>query len=341
VLKKPIAFASMIKQGTVFTVGALLPYILVLLIFNWAGAFDKFWFWTVQYASKYASGLSFFQGQIAFKSSFVPMWQEFGFLWLLFFAGMGLVFLSSFSLKQKIFATGFALFAFLSICPGFYFRQHYFVSLLPAIGLLAAIGLSIITSFVARWFKVRSFSFFLPVILVICFMIALVHQKEYYLELQPDEISKTYYGANPFVESLELADFIKENSSPSDKIAVIGSEPQIYFYADRFAATGYLYTYGLVESHAYNKQMQEEMIAQIENTKPKFIAYCNVEFSWLYHEGAPRLIYEWSDKYTNQYYELTGVIDLANPYEAIYKWNEEAKNYQPSGKEFIKVYKRK
>jgi hypothetical protein len=87
--------------------------------------------------------------------------------------------------------------------------------------------------------------------------------------------------------------------------------------------------------------MQEEMIAQIENTKPKFIAYCNVEFSWLYHEGAPRLIYEWSDKYTNQYYELTGVIDLANPYEAIYKWNEEAKNYQPSGKEFIKVYKRK
>jgi hypothetical protein len=169
----------------------------------------------------------------------------------------------------------------------------------------------------------------------------LLKNKEYYLQAAPDEIPPMFYSTNPFVQSVEIGDFIKQNTSSSDKIAVIGSEPEIYFYADRFSATGYLYTFGLVENHSYNKLMQQEMIAEIEKAKPKFIVYSNIQFSWLYHPGAPRHIYEWADEYTSRYYEVAGVVDEISPDQTIYKWNEEARNYTPASTDFLKVYKRK
>ena len=38
------------------------------------------------------------------------------------------------------FAVGFLFFSFLSVCPGFYFRQHYFILFLPAVALFAGVG---------------------------------------------------------------------------------------------------------------------------------------------------------------------------------------------------------
>ena len=40
------------------------------------------------------------------------------------------------------FITGITLFSFLTICPGFYFRNHYFVTMLPVVALLAGITTS-------------------------------------------------------------------------------------------------------------------------------------------------------------------------------------------------------
>ena len=37
-----------------------------------------------------------------------------------------------------------------------------------------------------------------------------------------------------------IARYIRERTAPGDRIAVIGSEPEIYFYAERNAATGHL-----------------------------------------------------------------------------------------------------
>ena len=36
----------------------------------------------------------------------------------------------------------FLLFSFLAVCPGFYFRRHYFILMLPAIALLAGVAVS-------------------------------------------------------------------------------------------------------------------------------------------------------------------------------------------------------
>jgi hypothetical protein len=341
VLDKPVNYLRMAKAVLLYSAGVLLPYALTVLILLMAGSFDKFWFWTVTYASKYASGLSFKDGRSVFAISFKPMWEDFPAFWLLGFAGFILVFFTNLSLKQKLIAFGFGVFAFLTVCPGFYFRQHYFISFLPAVGLSAAISLHFLATWLSKILRMRSLNFLFPAVLVLLFIVALSNKKEYYFQAEPEEIAKMYYGSNPFVESKEIARYIKDNSSPTDKIAVVGSEPQIYLYSDRRAATGYLYTYGLVENQAYNKKMQDEMIAEIEKAKPKFIVFVNVSFSWLYHEGAPKRIFEWTDSYTRANYELTGLVDQVSPFQSDYKWNEEAKTYQPKGKEFIMIYKRK
>jgi len=37
------------------------------------------------------------------------------------------------------------------------------------------------------------------------------------------------YSDNPFAESVKIADYLREHTSRDDTIAVLGSEPEIYF----------------------------------------------------------------------------------------------------------------
>jgi len=71
---------------------------------------------------------------------------------------------------------------------------------------------------------------------------------------------RSIYYPNPFPEMICIADFVRQHTKPDDQIAVLGSEPEIYFYADRRSATGYIYTYALMEPHKYASQMQREMM---------------------------------------------------------------------------------
>ncbi len=86
---------------------------------------------------------------------------------------------------------------------------------------------------------------------------------------------------------------IRAQTRPADKIAVLGSEPEIYFYAHRHAATGYVYTYPLVENHAFASKMQGEMIDQIEAERPEIIVYVDDSSSWNTHPGSDPHIFDW------------------------------------------------
>ena len=338
---KPLRFLPMVKQGFIYTLGGILPYALTALALKMAGAFDKFWFWTVEYAGKYAAGLSFKDGKATFNESFQPMWQEFKIFWLLFLAGLVLLFLSRFTVRQKLTALLFTIFAFLTVVPGFYFRQHYFIPFLPAVGLCGGIALHYLATQASALFNSR-FPAYLPfAVFVIALFVILPQKKEYYLSPDAELISKNIYGSNPFLESPVIAEYIKENSSPEDRIAVLGSEPQICFYADRYSASGHIYTYGLMEDHAYNKTMQQEMISEIEKAKPKFLVICNIGTSWLRRENSPSLIFDWSQTYAQKHYDMVGITDIVSNTETNYKWGAELQTYQPKSENLIYIFKRK
>jgi hypothetical protein len=78
------------------------------------------------------------------------------------------------------------------------------------------------------------------------------------------QIARGIYGNDPLPESEVIAEYIRDHSAPDARVAVLGSEPEIYFLARRHSATGYLYTYGLMEEQPFARQMQDEMIREID-----------------------------------------------------------------------------
>ena len=139
---------------------------------------------------------------------------------------------------------------------------------------------------------------------------------------------------------MKIGDYIREHSAPDARVAVIGSEPQIYFYAHRRSASGFIYMYDLVQLHSYAGQFQREMIAEIEAAKPLFLVKVMVSSSWLNWPGADNTLHDWSDRYPRQFYERIGSVYIYPTY-ADYVWGEAARNEKNDTPFLVDVYRRK
>lgn len=335
-LNKPLNITKMILHTAIYSLGVFIPYILILLLMVMGGNFDTFWFWTVEYASKYAGGVDWEQGKMLLGMTFKPIWDELMWFWLVAFVGLIIIWVSKYSLEVKITLMLFVLMGIASVCPGFYFRQHYFIVVLPSVALLVGVT----SDFVAKLFKANSLRFLPLVILSFLCIGVYAKGKMYFIKTKPMPLCKMIYGTNPFVESVEIANYIQKNSKETDKIAVLGSEPQIALYADRKSATGHIYTYGLMENQPFNKKMQAEMISEIEKNKPEFLIYCNIRTSWLIQQGSPMDIFDWYGKYANQNYNIVGLIDVAPQGQSNYYFDADA-NRQPQSQEYVLIYRKK
>lgn len=323
-----------------FSLGAALPLISTLLWLYASGVFDRFWFWTFEYASKYGSQIPLSWAFSYFKSSFPEVADDFFLLWGIAALGFLVTLFRRDFRDNRVFMLMFAVFSFLTVCPGFYFRQHYFVTFLPAASLLVGGFFDYFDkkgALVAKshYIKIIGSGIFLTIILV-----GVINQKGYFFKDDPVSLSRSIYGANPFPESVQIANFIKANSAVTDRVAVLGSEPQIFFYSGRHSATGYIYTYSLMEKHDYVLRMQREMIGEIESSRPKFIVMVTINMSWLVRPDSEKLIFHWSEDYLNRNYSLVGVADIVSPDLTIYKWYDDAKDYTVQSKSYVLIYER-
>jgi 4-amino-4-deoxy-L-arabinose transferase-like glycosyltransferase len=336
---QPASLKPVLTNIFVLQAGAALPFALICLFFFASGIFDKFWFWTFTYPREYVSLLSPAQGWGNFLHNFSAIVSSAPLLWVL--AGWGLLalFIDP-KARARLFFTGtLVIFSFLAITPGFYFREHYFVLLLPAISLLIGFALSSMGRLLAN--VSQSAAKLVPVAIILAALGSTVYQQRLFLfVVDPVIASRLTYGKNPFPESLKIAQYLKERTSSEDAIAVVGSEPQIYFYAHRRAATGYIYTYPLMEPHPYAERMQEEMIREIEASRPAYLVFAAIETSWLLRPESPRLIFDWFRRYSSEFYDCVGVIDIISHNLTEYHWDEASKGYQPSSPS-VYVYKRK
>src|ERR1700745_2918378 len=137
----------------------------------------------------------------------------------------------------------------------------------------------------------------------------MVGERNFLLVRPVDSIPRYVYGESPFVESIPIAKYIREQSSPEDTIAVLGSEPQIYFYSHRHSATGYIYTYGLMEPQKYARQMQEEMIREIELARPRYLVSVAIDVSWSRRSESEQLIFTWANDYLSRHYDIVGFVN--------------------------------
>jgi len=298
-----------ITRSTVFTVGACMPYALTCLVLALTGVFGKFWYWTVSYALRYSTMMPLAGAFESFAGKSLSIVKSFPLLWILVLIGLTILLWCEPARKRRLFILLFVLFSLLSICPGLYFRRHYYVMTLPAAAMLAGAGIVCFRDLLSR-IRFGLVLGTIPVILAVASILVSIYiQKEYLFRMTPHQVCRAAYGDNPFPESLEIGRFIRENTSEDDRIAVLGSEPQIYFYSGRRSATGYVYMYPLMENHDLALDMQKEMIAEIESNSPKYIVYIQHTSSWLTAEDSHDALITWFDRYCKSY-KVTGVVEV-------------------------------
>lgn len=296
-----------------------------------AGVFPQFWRWTVTTAAAYGSQVSLSDGLRMFLAATPPVIGWNCLIWLL--AAVGLVLAVSTRSQRDWFLIGLLVTGFIALLPGLYFREHYYLHVLPAIALLFGITIQKASSLSRRW----SYTAFIGA--TVALGLTLVLQKEYFLERNPTAQARQIYGGNPFPEAIEIARYIRDNSAPSEPVAVLGSEPEIFFYSDRLSATTLIYTYPLLEHHPNVRAMQETMAHEIEVKRPKFIVLVNVPTSWLTRTDSDLFIFTWADAFLARFYELDGIADILAE-GSQYVWGPAAANYRTRSPYFISVYRR-
>jgi hypothetical protein len=260
--------------------------------------------------------------------------------WLIAAMGLPLSLFSRSIRHGAVFVMYFCFCSFLGTAVGLYFRPHYFILMLPAFALIQ--GMAVVSmQQVLRFKVVENVWKSLPVILFATVLAWVIYyQSLVFFQMSPVQVCRNLYNWNPFVEAQAVAGYIREHSTANARIAVMGSEPEIYFYAHRHSATGYIYTYALMESQPNALKMQHEMMREIESARPEYLVYISYGFSWIFHYDSDRSVIDWFGAYADRYYEQVGVVQGISTSKAVYLWDDAAKNQKPAG-QFIAVYKRK
>jgi len=342
---KDASFSKILKNLLLFSLGFAAPLFIMILYFYLFGDFDKFWFWTVKYLLKYGDQIPISMAPENFRvgvSDITSNYTSAGYigLWIIALIGIPFIFIKKNASHRKIILFSFFVFSFLTILPGFYFRNHYFITLLPVVGLLIAVFFDYFNDIFIQKFKKPNLIVITLMVFTIIAGNGILANKEYLFSRDPKISCKQIHGSNPFVESLEIAKFIEKNTTENDKIAVLGSEPQICFYANRYSATGYVYTYNLVELHSYALSMQKEMIKEIEKNQPKFILFVKIHTSWLVGPKSEMVIFDWANEYIKKNYKLVALMDVYPNKISSLKFREQLSDFNPQSKEFIYIYEK-
>ena len=339
---EPVAldWSALFKELCVFSAGCTLPYLGTCLWLWLAGVFPQFWFWTVTYGSKYASGIPLVKSSDVTSATLRAIVGPNIVFWLLPWVGALMMWWDErLDENRRFLITALFLFSLASISVGFYFRQHYFILLLPVLAVL--IGVAVSRS-VLLLRGDQSVELFLALGVVMVAVVAtgavLIGNGAVWFTLTPKKAVEDIYVSTVFGDTRDAAELIRTNTPPDARIAVIGSEPEIYFYSGRRSATGHIYTYALMELHPYALTMQEEMIRQIEEAKPEYVVYVQNSFSWLTRTESERKIFTWWQTYWRQNLELVQTITTRQGAEELSDKTPEAAGRSGN---FLLILKRK
>jgi hypothetical protein len=305
--KRPVDWNNISLRGGAFAGGVVLPYLLTCLWLLHAGVFPKFWFWTWSYAREYGQINNLADGLR--ELSFSLPWAVRPFvLWELAVIGLTAPLWSRTARAHAGFVTGFFFTSCLAVCIGLYFRPHYFILLLPAAALCVGIAVE------AAHGKLRKLSVgfaSLPVLyFAVVYLIAVHGQWTTFFRLDPVALSRKVHYDQPYADAMVLADFIKTHSVPHDQIGIIGSEPEICFYTHLRCTSSYLYMYPLMEKQRFAKQMQNDVMHELEGTRPRFLVYVDDERSWGWKPTLMenQTFFDWGWNFAHSGYELVDQV---------------------------------
>lgn len=319
---------AIMVHGGAYSIATSLPFIAVCVYIAMRGIFEDFWFWTFTVAGAYASTISLSKGMELLANILPSLVAPVIPIWLLACVGLASPLWAKKQRENQPFLLVFLALSLAMVSIGLYFRPHYFLLMFPVLAILSGAGVVRLCELAKSQAKSSSM---IGAALVLMVAFTLVHEREDLFQSTTTEVLRKAYGVQLFPEAPEIARYIQMNTSPEDRILVLGSEAEIYFYAQRRAATIYVYVYPLMENHPYALKMQKEMIERAERDSPKFVVLIMEHKSWLTRTDSQTLLTEWMDSFLNEHYTWHGLVNISSP-DTIgdFYWGEEIKGVQPT-----------
>ncbi|MGO8672962.1 MAG: ArnT family glycosyltransferase [Capsulimonadaceae bacterium] len=309
---RPIGKRRLIARVGSFCICLAIPLIVTWALLTMDGLYKQSVFWNFTYANVYAHEMpdaarktghfATYLWSGCWGPTYAVISKEPG-MWI---AGCcGLLVLLWRRVPSRVFLACFTLFAAVAVSPGLWFRPHYFVQFLPALALLVgAFCWTLVRATgngpISRWVVGAAFAGLL--------VFTVIPQQKPYFHDNMIQVSRRQYGFSPFPESIQVADYIRTHSSPTDTIAVVGSEPQIFFYAHRRSATGYIYLYPLEEDQKYALAMQQQAFRELDASNAKFLVYVANDGGWHQTPQSTQALLDWSRSVAMNY----NVVEIAD-----------------------------
>jgi hypothetical protein len=313
--RPPLASSCLLVGGFILPLAAVAGWLAL------AGALDEFVYWNITYPSLVAAGSGatgivprLYRNGVQAAGGFLPAWiaGAAAFAWLMRRGSR---------LRSKGTVALFFVASALSVAVGYETRTHYFVLLVPALAVATGVAVSSLIGGMKPG---------VPRVLAVAAPLlfagwGIVSQGADFLSTPPVALSRRIYNPNQFADAEPVAAYIRRVTSDSDRVAVLGSEPEILFLSGRRTASKYIFTNFFNERHGLKESMEREMIAEIEEAAPAVIVMVNQPFSWGAMPSGDWTILRWAKEYLSGHYELTGTITPVSATASRALWDEEAR----------------
>src|SRR5437773_2695118 len=187
-VQRRFTLKGILLRSLIFSAGVILPFGIALLLLWRAGVFGKFWFWATDYAGQYGTLIPISNAPEIFLHRVKEVIGAGWAIWML--AGIGAVVgLVDKSIRASmVFLLGLLLFSTLALCPGFYFRPHYFIMILPAVSLLVGVAITKLSELLTgRMIVVRVVPIFL---LGTSLSLPILWEKTFFFGFSPVEVCR-------------------------------------------------------------------------------------------------------------------------------------------------------
>lgn len=154
----------------------------------------------------------------------------------------------------------------LAVAMGRYFYPHYFIFMLPVLALTAGVGLAGMLRRGPAAYVRRG------AVLLACVAAASGLR---FAALPEKEIVRLSYHNNTFLQSRSMGDYLRAQAFPGVTAFIIGSEPEILFYAGLPSVSRIYYTYPLVTPTKMMAELRRETVADLLRRPPDFVVFVN------------------------------------------------------------------
>lgn len=321
---------SGLRDWLMLGAGGFLPLIMILLYFIAAGRMDALLFWTLEQPFQLAGSFSRPWYELM-TDGVLQVIRKYEPLWLAGMLGCITLWMLNISLRKKWFIVLFIFTSVLSIAIGTGYYRHYFVVLMPALALEIAL--------LTEWVSMKTKPAYGYVAAALLILYPVIRNPGYHLAPNYALIHEEAYNRNMFPELEKIGKELKKRVPEGQRIAVLGSEPEVLVAAQRESCTNQLMVYSMFIEPETSAAMQEAYLEEIKACNAEYVVLDVFSSSWV--PGFEKLpFHQKMIEWLNANHVLEGIAEFQEGRPGKVLWGDEARKYYGESTYLVYVMKR-